>query len=66
MRYVPCWSAHLFETGQFWFRLWDGGPGFVILGPKFRPLFSERNGYVKVTRFGEYRFQWLARDGIAK
>ena len=66
MRWFPCWSARLFETGLFWFRLWECGPGFVVLGPKSRPLFSERHGYVKVLRIGQYRFRWLERDGIVR
>lgn len=32
---------------SFWFRMWSGGPGFVILHRSDRPLFSERYGYRK-------------------
>jgi hypothetical protein len=48
------------ETG-FWFRLWPGGPGVLGKTDAERPLFSERNGYVRYWRLWpgwRFRFFW--------
>lgn len=49
----------LFVTNRgFWVRILGRGVSFL----KSAPLFSERNGYRKTIRFGEWRFMYLPKD----
>lgn len=46
--------------GPGWIRFWPRGPGFNLLPPSHRPLFSERTGAKKpVVKIGGYRLFWL-------
>lgn len=49
-----------FYKGGFWVRFF--GVGFSIVDKKiYRPLFSERNNYRHVLRFGKYGLELLRR-----
>lgn len=54
-------DGQLFRDGYRWVRLWNDGPGLKICDDRHPPLFSERNGFVKVLRLGRYRVRWLPR-----
>ncbi len=55
----PCKQIfELFITNRgCWFRIFGRGISFL----KSAPLFSERNGYRKAIRFGEWRFIYLPK-----
>jgi len=45
--------------GGFWFRVFGYGIA-VVDKEKHPPLFSERNGYRRVLRFGRFGIEWLS------
>ena len=50
-----CWACSRWETAWYlWFRLFGYGLHFRWVKDGYTPLFSERNGYVKVLRIGRF------------
>ena len=59
------WLCAMWRPGGFWMRLGAGGPGIWFGTYVDNPmLFSERNGYQRVFRLGNWaRWRWLkAKD----
>ncbi len=58
MAVISCYAARavkhspLANFDVFWIRFFGYGLHFRWIGPGYQPLFSERNGYVRVIKLG--------------
>lgn len=58
----PFFCAHKasgFNARYFWFRFMGYGLHFRWVSPGYQPLFSERNGYIKVFKLGRFWIKGL-------